>query len=356
MTSISNTYNYFTPQCSGTTGCQSQRGFGGLFGGAGSNSGLQGFDMLMAFAGLASLARMLGGNESGSEGSGSASGAGEFSFLDDALWNGSKGFDGESLWNASEQTEQPAISGSARIWGDPHFIGADGGKYDVQGEAGKTYNLLSDRGFQMNGTFEKWGNGGATVVGKAGITAGSNYVEVDKSGAVIVNGQALKDGDRVGLSGGGYVEKNGDDITVKKGEWEVEFQTKGNMINMDIDTANAVSDGVRPHGLIGQTFDGDGKARNGDKGKGAQGGGAIERADGSMSRRGDKDTVESYEVGALFDTSFGSHNADDAQNSRYVDMAQETMQFAMMLGYATLTNSLLSSASNSGYNSWNSYS
>src|SRR5690606_13539489 len=120
-----------------------------------------------------------------------------------------------------------------RIWGDPHFIGADGGKFDVQGKAGKTYNLLSDKGFQMNGTFEKWGSDGATVVGKVGITAGSNYIQIDKTGNTIVNGKDLKDGDRVQLRDGGYAERKGSEIIVKKGEWEVNFQTQGDHINMD---------------------------------------------------------------------------------------------------------------------------
>ncbi|RMC34919.1 hypothetical protein [Paracoccus alkanivorans] len=281
-------------------------GFGDLFGG-----------LAQALQGLAD---MLGGNTSYPVGDGSGNG---FSFLD----------------------RQPAspmkpISGEARIWGDPHFIGADGGQYDVQGEAGKTYNLLSDKGFQMNGTFEKWGDDGATVVGKVGITAGSNYVQVDKTGNTIINGQELKDGERVQLRNGGYAERKGSEIIVKKGEWEVNFQTQGDHINMDIRTDNAVSDGVTPHGLIGQTFDADDDARNGDKGSGAQGGGAIERADGSMSQAGDKDTVKSYEVSALWDTTFHNHNSDFAQQGVYHDQARETMQFAMMMGFSSLINNL----------------
>ncbi|MFV0386013.1 hypothetical protein [Paracoccus sp. (in: a-proteobacteria)] len=238
------------------------------------------------------------------------------------------------------------IEGSGRIWGDPHFIGADGGKFDVQGKAGKTYNLLSDQGFQMNGRFDKWGDKGATAVGKVGITAGSNYVSVDKSGAASVNGQALKDGERVSLRGGGYAERKGNDITVKKGEWQVDFQAKGSHLDMDVKTKNAIADGVKPHGLLGQTFDGDGIARNGDKGKGAQGGGAIEHADGTMSGKGDKDAVKGYEVDNLWDTHFGSHNADFGQHGNYANhMMNEMMQFATMMAFGNLINSMLMSGS-----------
>ncbi|AGT08872.1 VWD domain-containing protein [Paracoccus aminophilus] len=248
---------------------------------------------------------------------------------------------------APPQTPKP-IAGTARIWGDPHFIGADGDKFDIQGEAGKTYNLLSDKGFQMNGTFEKWGNDGATVVGKVGITAGSNYVQVDKSGNATVNGKELKDGERVELRDGGFALRKGNEVTVQRGEWEVKFQTLGDHIDMDIKTENAIADGVLPHGLIGQTFDGDGQARRGDEGSGAQGGGAIARADGSMSQAGDKDAVKSYEVAALWDTTFQTHNVDHGQQSVYVDQSHQSAQqvFAMMMGFSSLLNSIFSASGN----------
>lgn len=310
MTNITNNmFNFFAPVAG--AGAAQKPLPGGMFGGS---NGLS--DILSGLAkALQGLADMLGG-------SGNTGGV----------------TPGDSTGTGS--TDQKPIAGTARIWGDPHFIDPDGGQFDVQGEAGKTYNLLSDKGFQMNGTFEKWGNGGATVVGKVGITAGSNYVQVDKTGNTIVNGQQLKDGERVELRGGGYAERKGNDITVKKGEWEVNFQTKGDHINMDIKTENAVADGVKPHGLIGQTFDGDGKARNGDKGAGAQGGGAIERADGTMSKTGDKDTVKSYEVTTLWDTTFQNHNKDFAQQGTYHDQARDSMRFAMMMGFSSLMNTL----------------
>lgn len=250
---------------------------------------------------------------------------------------------GDSSRAAAPQVGGAPIAGTARIWGDPHFIGADGDTYDVQGEAGKTYNLLSDKGFQMNGTFEKYGNDGATVVGKVGITAGSNYVQVDKSGNTVVNGQQLADGQRIDLRGGGYAERHGNQITVKKGEWEVKFQAQGSYIDMDLKTDNAIADGVKPHGLIGQTFDGDGKARRGDAGAGAQGGGAIEGANGVISAAGDKSAVKSYEVSALWDTTFQNHNSDYAQQGAYHDQSRETMQFAMMMGFSSLMNAMFAS-------------
>ncbi len=202
----------------------------------------------------------------------------------------------------------PVIAGEGRIWGDPHFVGADGGKYDVQGEAGKTYNLLSDRGFQMNGRFDKYDDKGATVVGQIGIRAGSDVVQVEKSGKVSVNGQEVKDGETVLLADGGYVAREGKNITVTSGEWKVELQSQGDHLNMDVKTANANADGVMPHGLLGQSFDGDGKPRNGDKGSGAQGGGAIETMANSFTKAGDKLTITNYEVDGIHDIGFMGHN------------------------------------------------
>lgn len=230
--------------------------------------------------------------------------------------------DGNSEWQSgwgghNFVDEGTVISGSGRIWGDPHFIGADGGKYDVQGEAGKIYNLLSDDGFQMNGRFDDWGGNGATVVGEVGINAKGDQITVDGDGNVSVNGEAVGDGETVALTNGGYVTKNGKEITVESGEWKVEFDAKsssrGNYLNMDVSTENAVADGVKPHGLLGQTFDGDGVARNGDKGKGAQGGGAIEELSGLQTQRGDKQAVAAYEVDSLTDTDFNAFN-------RYTDI------------------------------------
>ena len=221
--------------------------------------------------------------------------------------------------------EPDVIAGTGRIWGDPHFIGQDGGKYDVQGEAGKTYNLLSDQDFQMNGRFDQYKNkDGLTVVGAVGISAGSDQVSVEKDGTVMVNGEELKAGETAELANGGSVSyaANGKSVSVDSGEWEtdIEFRNKGNgstaHLNIDVATENAIADGVKPHGLLGQTFDADDDARNGDKGKGTQGGGAIEGLDGEITDRGDRSTVQEYEVSGLYDRNFESFNQffDDAES------------------------------------------
>lgn len=198
-----------------------------------------------------------------------------------------------------------------RVWGDPHFVGADGEKFDVQGEAGKTYNILSDKDLQVNAKFEEWGgkNSGATTIGELGMTIGKDQVKFDKNGELTINGEKAKDGTYLD---GAVTLKDGK-LSVKTDEYsfdvEVQDNAGGDHLNIEnIRSENANGDGIMPKGLWGGTVDGDGEARTGDSGRGAQGGGAIEEADGDISARGDKETVKSYEVDDLFDTEFKDHN------------------------------------------------
>lgn len=250
------------------------------------------------------------------------------------------------------------IAGSGRIWGDPHFIGQDGGKYDVQGEAGKSYNLLSDKNFQMNGRFDQYKNtDGLTVVGQVGIAAGTDQIEVNKDGSVTVNGRALQPGQSVTLADGGSVsyDANGGGVSIKSGEWEtdIQFRNKGNgptaHLNIDVRTDNAVADGVRPHGLLGQTFDADDDARNGDKGKGTQGGGAIEDANGSITERGDREAIGLYEVDSVHDRNFTqfNHSAGEPPAAGLPDaeMQQMMQQMFMLLAQMIVGMSMNSAPS-----------
>ena len=257
--------------------------------------------------------------------------------------------------------EMDPISGKGRIWGDPHFIGADGGKYDVQGRAGGIYNLLSDKGFQMNGRFDAWGGGGATVVGEVGIVANGNRITVEKDGDVKVNGRYLRDGQCVTLCDGTTVTKNGKKVEIKSNEWDVSIQAvgsrRGGYLNIDVSTDNAVSDGVKPHGLLGQTFDGDGVARNGDKGRGAQGGGAIETVLFDQSLRGDKQTVSAYEVGSMhavgqgrFDR-YGPGHVHTQMGGMSPEQLQAGYQFlTASIAFGALTMSLLESQFSQQFN------
>ena len=80
---------------------------------------------------------------------------------------------------------------------------------------------------------------------------------------------------------------------------------------MKLESSDAVKDRVLPHGLWGLTIDGDDKAQNGDKGKGAQGGRVIdttevdaETGEFIKSEKDDKTAVNAYEVRGLHDVDF----------------------------------------------------
>lgn len=177
---------------------------------------------------------------------------------------------------------------SGKIIGDPHFYGADGGRYDVQGEAGKTYSLLSDSLLDFNGRFDAWGNNGATVVGETAINVSSmggsefSSVTFTKDGVAKVNGQQLEDGESVLLADGGSATLQGNKLTVKTIEGytivqEAKDNSNGNYINTEVKKGalGVATDNRLPGGLLGQTFDADNEAKNGKRGAGAQGEGAI---------------------------------------------------------------------------------
>jgi hypothetical protein len=209
------------------------------------------------------------------------------------------------------------VKEGASIKGDPHFIGAEGDKYDVQGEAGKTYNLLSDDGIQVNGTFGEWNvDGQGTIVNEIGITHNNDFIKIGLQGALEINDKPVT-ADGVHLNG--VITKAGSTITFKEEEYELlitDNQVQGHhYLNIEFKSENVVADGVLPHGLWGQTADGDNKTRDGDKGHYAQGGGAIENADGTITQAGDKAAIKSYEVSGLKDTSFGAHNKFSAKKT-----------------------------------------
>jgi len=194
---------------------------------------------------------------------------------------------------------------NAQIWGDPHFVGADGGKFDVQGEAGTIYNILSDQNIQLNAEFIAW-DGGATVLGDAGITLEDDQVKIGKNGVVTINGTDYNDN---GFYLNDRVEKQNNNIYVRSDEYDIHFLTKGNLMDIYFASENAVTDNILPQGLWGGTVDGDGLARNGDAGAGAQGGGGIMTLDGTIAPLGDMETIKDYELDHLFNTNFTKFNS-----------------------------------------------
>ncbi|HPQ96207.1 MAG TPA: hypothetical protein PLN94_11535, partial [Thiolinea sp.] len=161
---------------------------------------------------------------------------------------------------------------------------------------GAVYNLLSDKGIQVNSTFNN------NFMQDFGITLGQDQIAFDKAGKLTINGEEQK-GDGEFLNG--KVSRKGNQVTVQSGEYTMKMAAVQNRyMNIDFTSDNAAADGVMPHGLWGQSADGDGKAR---RGSGFDGTGAIERLDGTMAKKGDK-TYQLYEVNGLFDTGFANFN------------------------------------------------
>ena len=204
----------------------------------------------------------------------------------------------QSIDPTANQTP-PAYDGgnNGQYHGDPHLVGFDGEKYDVMGQPGKTYNMLSDKNVEYNTTFEQWGGNGATVIGKAGIQVGNDQVYFDRSGnAPTVNGKPMEQGQEIQLDKGGKARWDGQKLTVDTGEYAIDLQVKepnnpnGPYINshVSINKGGPFSNFVAPHGLLGQTADSVKGEKNTGIDQGKQGGTVI---DG---------TVNDYEVSDLW--------------------------------------------------------
>ena len=196
---------------------------------------------------------------------------------------------------------------NGQVWGDPHFEGDDGGLYDVQGEAGHIYNLLSDYGLQVNALFVPWeGHAGSTMVGAIGVRIGNDLIQANLSGTDVNGVELQAGGSRV--IGATTVEFDGEYTTVTTAEYKLEFRRREGWMNMKLDAIDPFADNIAPHGLWGLTVDGDADPRNGDYFKdnwnyALQGGGALDTVDEDgnlvVSQRGDDSAYNLYSTEAL---------------------------------------------------------
>jgi hypothetical protein len=188
-------------------------------------------------------------------------------------------------------------------------VGFDGEQYDVMGQGGNIYNMLSDKEVQYNTTFVNWGKPGKdgvqpTVIGEAGIQVGKNMVYFDRSGkAPTVNGKAMAEGEKIDLGNGRFAQWDGKKLIVKTDEYTIDLQVKqpeknGGYIDSNViinKGVNPLADGVSPHGLLGQTADGVKGAR-----KGGDGNQNIEKQGGDVI----DGVVDDYKVDTLWDNIF----------------------------------------------------
>lgn len=203
----------------------------------------------------------------------------------------------------------------SKYYGDPHFVGFGGEIYDVMGEPGKIYNILSDKDLQYNAEFAAWGKPGAdgvqpTVINKGGVTSGKDQVTYELNGTPKVNGKEMEVGKEYKLDANGKAKWDGSLMHFENSEYSIDLgkdpQNKDAILsNVKVrEGVNPLADGVKPHGLLGQTADG----VKGEKvGKNADG---SEKTDKSNKQGGtviDGDHTD-YQVASLLDTSFTKHN------------------------------------------------
>lgn len=197
------------------------------------------------------------------------------------------GMRGESRFRVNIEP-RIAAGEKGKVHGDPHFVGGDGGKFDIQGRNGGVYNILSDAGLRVTALFKRYHRDditvmdkcGATLVGKSGGETKTSAVEFRPNGAFL-NGKALTKGKSVDLADGGSALYLGDRLIVDTREgYKLTFFARQSgsvkFVDLDVETgARGVGSDGDSGGLLGQTFDADKKARDGKKGAGAQGEGAI---------------------------------------------------------------------------------
>lgn len=200
---------------------------------------------------------------------------------------------------------EPVAAGQeAKVEGDPHVTEADGGRFDFQGQVGKTYNLINDTGFTLNAKFQSYdGSDRLTTMGEiGGIVSGpggTSAIQINAqnikpfaalsnlpvNGLVSVNGAPVNAGESVRLADGGSlsVSKDGKTVTMTTQEGyqnTITLQVGGGGTYLDYFLRSGgqgvAKEGRMPGGLVGHTFDADPTARNGKTGEGAQGEGAID--------------------------------------------------------------------------------
>ncbi len=219
--------------------------------------------------------------------------------------------DGLQDQKAFSITVEPTVAAGekALAWGDPHFVGGDGGKYDIMGKPGGTYNLLSDTGVRVTGLMKRYNReditvfdqGGVTVTGKGPKGVVRNNIQYLPGKGATIDGKAIGGGKMMPLADGGSALYIGGNLHIDTREgYKVTFLARksGAISYLDVEIktgARGVGSGADPDGLMGQTFDADDKAKNGKKGAGAQGEGAI------------AGVVGDYETAGLFGAGKGKH-------------------------------------------------
>eukprot|EP00824_Muranothrix_gubernata_P023898 TRINITY_DN66_c0_g1_i2.p1 TRINITY_DN66_c0_g1~~TRINITY_DN66_c0_g1_i2.p1 ORF type:complete len:436 (+),score=92.62 TRINITY_DN66_c0_g1_i2:57-1364(+) len=177
-------------------------------------------------------------------------------------------------WGEFKYLLQPVVDG------DPHFTGFHGGQYDVMGEPGKVFSILSDSNVAVNARFIQYPEDEATYMGEIGVVVGTSHLHVDTSGVMTLHPLRSEDSHTYLLDNDGTATYEGQEIVIRASGWVIRISRKLEMrdtklLHLDVafDTiTGAAPSGSCPHGLWGQTVCRAGRS----VGQGTQGEGVIE--------------------------------------------------------------------------------
>jgi len=178
-----------------------------------------------------------------------------------------------SMAKSPASSSPVGVNQTASLWGDPHIVAADGGKYDFQHTG--VFNLLSDQGINLNGLLTAKPNSKVTYDTEAGLQVGDGVAHFYGDGRVEIGSAEygavpadLQDGQTYSFGPNASIKRSGDSYTVVTPEYQVQVDTKkkdGDVQYLNVKTISGAqgvaADGVAPIGLLGETFASSGQAK-----------------------------------------------------------------------------------------------
>jgi hypothetical protein len=154
-----------------------------------------------------------------------------------------------SLGVKPTDTAKPAVAaftGKGSIDG-ASFKSADGESYSLSPVSGRSYNLLSDKGLQLNGLYD--GKNISTV----GLSVGDDVLTFTRDGLLMIGDKPFNVKKN---SLDGKITKSGETFTIATNEYLIKLSKGTSGVKVAIEATNAAADGVKPDGLWGASFDG----------------------------------------------------------------------------------------------------
>lgn len=169
---------------------------------------------------------------------------------------------GQPVFQFANQAGTACCSDIGFMWGDPHFTGFDGNKFDFMGISNKWFNLLSTESIQINGFFQpSCGFYKGTYVTEIGLLVNGSKVHLTTDSSTL-NGEELtccKGRTPILLNGGALRHQSVDHFEVETSELLVKLTRLSRSIEKDCLKASFNLDFTLKeyvgmiHGVIGQT-------------------------------------------------------------------------------------------------------